>query len=87
MSDILNKKQKLILTDKKDLEIEGVESIVAFDEAYISIDTSLGRLSVEGRGLKVDDLSKQTGKIHIIGEIDSIFYTEASKRGISKLFK
>ncbi len=81
-------KQKLTLTDRRDLDIDSVEGISAFDESYIYVLTKAGKLTIEGRDLKIDDLNKDSGKMHVTGEISGIYYSEESKRGgISRFFK
>ena len=88
MSDQVRAKQRLILTDKCDLEVDGVDGILAFDDGYVAVALRDGALVVEGEGLKVDNLSKAEGKIHIIGAVSALSFSDGSKRtGRAKLFK
>lgn len=82
-------KQIIILTDRSDLVIDNVENIISFDEGYVVLATKAGRVNVEGKELKVDSLTKDGGKIHIIGNITGVFYSsDAGKQGaFSRLFK
>ena len=88
MNEQVRAKQKVILTDRRDLEIDGVDCILAFDDGYVAISTPDGRLVVEGEGLKVDNLSKSDGRIHIVGSVSAFYFSDGSKRsGLSKIFK
>ncbi len=81
-------KQRLALVDRKYLDIDGVDGIIGFDENYITVLTSAGKINVEGRNLKIDDLSKENGKIHITGEVLGIYYSDETKKsGFSRFFK
>ncbi len=89
MSDINSINQTVVLTDRSDLVIDSVENIISFDETFLVIATGGGRLNIEGSELKVESLTKNDGKIHIVGKISGIFYSsETNKRGaFSKIFK
>ena len=68
-------------------EIDGIESVAAFDEGFVAINTSVGKITIEGDGMKIDDLSKEKGSIKIIGKINSIsFDNVAHKRGVFGIF-
>ncbi len=79
----------VVIKDRKSITLDGVESIDAFDESYISLSTNLGKMIIEGSSLKVENLSKESGEIYITGHINSIFYTEekAKKNYVFRLFK
>ena len=87
MSDFV--KQTVIISDKCDLVIDGVQNIISFDDTFVALQTQGGRLNVDGNELKVDSLQKENGKIHITGKIVGVFYsTDGAKRSaFSKIFK
>lgn len=82
-------KQSLIVKDRKTLELDGVKSIVEFTDTYLVIDTVGGRLCVEGKALKVEGLSKDSGELSVVGEIDGVFYKTDGNTGgwLSRIFK
>lgn len=51
----------------------GVKDIRGFDEESVSLDTSWGKICVEGEGLKIESLSKEDGRIFINGDIKGVF--------------
>ena len=89
MNESLNSKQSVVLQDRTELFIDGVENILNFDETYVGLATVYGKLNIEGRELKVDSLTRDDGKIHITGKICGIFYSsdDSKKSGLGKLFK
>ena len=73
--------QILKMTDRSKLELNGVEAVAAFDEDYIALDTVLGRMYIDGEGLRIIDLSQESGKILVSGNINDISYqTHKEKR-------
>ena len=85
-----NTLQSLVLKNRKELTVDGVCHVIGFDSEYVAVETNMGRLTAEGKGLIIDNLSKAEGSISILGEIDSIYYSsvKSKEKGIlSKLIK
>ncbi len=72
--------QFINIIDRKKIEADGVESIASFEDGYIVLDTSFGQIGIEGDGLKIVDLSKESGKITVIGKINSVVYLDSTKK-------
>lgn len=79
------------IKSRKMIEISGVTNVVGFDSESLVLDTSEGRLVIEGRELTVNDLSVTGGKISAGGEIISLQYTKAQSEGgkgfFARIFK
>ena len=85
-----NMLQSLVLNNRKELTIDGVSHVIGFDSEYVAVETNMGRLTVEGKGIIIDNLSKAEGKVSIRGEIDSIYYSSVKSKDkglLSKLIK
>ena len=82
-------KQTLTVNNREELRLDGVANVEGFDEGYVSLSTAGGRVVVEGKGLKIEALTKDDGVVFISGKIDGVFYSdEKARSGIfSKLFK
>ena len=52
------------------IEIEGVCDVTTFDEEGVSLDTSCGRMAVEGENLHVTVLNITDGRVVIEGRIN-----------------
>ncbi|MBR7117219.1 MAG: YabP/YqfC family sporulation protein [Clostridia bacterium] len=79
------KKEILNVTDRDSVEISGVDAILSFEDDYIDISTTLGKVSVEGSELKVLDLSKETCSLSVKGKIKAVLFSDIStkkKRGL-----
>ena len=75
----------LILQDRRRLTVSGVEDVESFDEEGASLVTASGRLTVEGKNIKVSALDVERGVVKIEGQIDALFYSdvkEEEKRGL-----
>ena len=80
--------QRITVTDRKSVEIDAVTSVRAFDEDGVLLETPLGKISVEGRDMKIENFEKASGKILITGNVIGVFYLEKADkkkgRGILK---
>ena len=70
----------LTLRDRGELEADGVEEVVSFDEGAISAKTSRGEMTVEGKGLRILGFDAAEGRLRIKGEVDSVCYQERKER-------
>ena len=80
-------KQILLIEDRERLELNDVVAILSFEEDYITLEVSAGNISISGTGLKIVDLSKETGHISITGKIGSVEYNETTRKRRNSLFK
>lgn len=69
-------KQMLVLENRKKLTIDGVLNIDSFDDDYLEISTTLGKMVIEGNELKIEELRQENTKILISGDVSGIFYKE-----------
>lgn len=69
-------KGSLTLSDRASLTLDGVSYVESFADEALTLMCDTGRLTVEGQGLKIEDLSGDTGSIRITGRIDGLFYSE-----------
>ncbi len=88
MQDTKKPEGILIIEDRKNVSVSGVKSIIGFGEDYVTLETDLGRLVIEGEGMKIDSLEKTEGTVNITGLISTAYYSELkTKKGIiSHLF-
>ena len=72
--------QRISVVDRKSVEIDNVSSVRAFDEYGILLETPLGKISVEGNELKIENFEKASAKILISGNIVGVFYLEKTQK-------
>ncbi len=82
--------QNIFIENRKKMSVSGVEEVANFNEEIITIFTTLGQLTIKGRGMHISHLSVETGDAEIEGEISALAYSDnmSKKSGIlSKLFR
>ena len=82
---------QLNLTNRKNLEIDGVQEVISYNENTINIQTNMGNLEIKGEELNINKLNLEETKIVIDGNINNLQYSnkskDKSKNIIKKLFK
>ena len=67
-------KHRLVLLDRKQLELGGVKEVVSFDDTRVVLQTVCGTLSVEGEALHVQVLNTESGVVTLEGTVNSVTY-------------
>ena len=80
------RKHSIMLEQKKNLSVSGVESVAAFSEAKIVLALTDGeRMNIVGSGLKITNFSQTNGSFTAEGEFVGISY--GGKSFASRIFK
>lgn len=77
---------QLILTNRGQLMVEGVNNLGSYDQDQIIFETSSGVLEVKGGSLHIQQLNLDQGKVMIDGDIYSLIYTDENSLKKSKGF-
>ena len=72
---------QVVLEDREQLTISGVEEVESFDENCIQLDTTLGALVIRGRGLHIDRIDDVNKEVSVTGEIVAMLYDETRFKG------
>ena len=80
MDTQLEKTQILELKNREKLTVNLVENVEHFSPSEILLKTATGRLRIGGSGLRLEDLSKQSGGIVLIGKIDSVSFSDIKEK-------
>ncbi len=83
------KPHHIILEERANLSISGVEDVDSFDERQIIMRTTKGNLILRGSDLHIDKLSLESGDMSVSGLITELGYEETGAGGSlwSRLFK
>ena len=81
----IDKKHTVLITDRKQVEIDGVECVSSLDDDHISMETTKGRIIVEGTDLKLENLEKANGNVIVIGNISSVLYVEKKNKNKGRM--
>lgn len=76
--------QKICVLDRTKTELDGVVGVLTFDAGFVLLECPNERISIEGEDLKIENLSKDSGKIIITGRINGLFYSDYKRK--RKLF-
>lgn len=79
----------IILHNRKQISLSGVEDCLGFDEETIHLSTKLGKLVIKGAGLHIINFDTKSGELSAEGKVNAIVYTanEESKGFFSKVFR
>ena len=81
----------VFIDDRNSITFTGVEDVGDFSEDQIQVYTIKGCCIVKGKGLKVQSLDLNEGKVAVEGNIISLLYTDKKNREnlslIGKIFK
>jgi len=67
---------RLLLNDRKSLELNGITNVEKFDEKEIDLDTEMGKLSIKGEEMYMKHLNLDKGELIIEGFVKGIVYSE-----------
>ncbi len=86
---VREEEQKLLIAERKTMQITGVLDVVSFDETGAVLRTSLGTLAVDGEELHMVKLDPANGSVALAGKINGVFYSEAggAKNRAKRLFR
>ena len=73
---------RVVLEDREQAVISGVEEVARFDENEILLTTVEGGLELRGEELHIEALSLEGGELHVRGRIQALVYdAEPEVRG------
>ena len=70
----------LSMEERKRLTVSGVSDVESFDEHEIVMETSGGRLIIDGEELSISRLSTEQGDVNVEGRISGLNYLESAPR-------
>ena len=72
----------ITIKNREFLTMTGVSEVLTFDEDFVSVETGLGKVEIEGGGMKIISMSSESGDFILTGRIDGVYY--AAKPGGKK---
>ena len=72
----------IILEEREQLVVSGVEEVERFDENTILLTTAQGALEIQGEGLHIEKLSLDGGDLRVEGRVNALLYeVDGGSRG------
>ncbi len=89
MQDNIVTNSSIIIENRKIINLSGVSECIGFDEETILLDTKLGKLTIKGSGLHIQNFNTSTCELTAEGKIYAIAYTanDSKKSFFSKIFR
>ncbi len=82
-----NEPSKLILEERKRLNMTGVESVDSFSDTIIKLNVGGSQGQIGGERLKILTYNKSTGALTVDGFINEIKYNSKKQPLLKRLFK
>ena len=86
-----NKKEfsnnKVFIDNRNKISITGVNKVISSNSSSFILDTSNGKMLVDGENLHIDKLSVEEGVFEASGVINAMKYAEKNEGLFKRLFK
>lgn len=82
--------QKLVLINREKMHLSGVENVESFSDKEIVLITNMGKLTIKGEGLNINQLNVETKDFSMEGYVVSLIYSKYVKKDkgfIERIFK
>ena len=80
------KAHEVIMTDRRELMLNGVRDVISFDEGLVELITEMGLMTVEGEEIHISLLDTENGRLTLTGKMSGIYYTDKAPRKKTGLF-
>ncbi len=92
MADKVGKGHRLVMENREQIALTGVQKVQSFDPKEIVLETELGILSIKGEQLGIKLLNLEEGKIDLQGHVGALIYhrntSGGARQGImSRIFR
>ena len=81
----------ITVTDRRKIELTGINSVDSFDEYTVTLSVSCGKVSVDGENLNITVLDLERGVVVAEGIINAVVYADSvplkEKSVVARLFK
>ncbi len=79
----------IIIENRKVINLSGVNECLGFDDETITLNTKLGKLTIKGEGLHIQNFNTATGELTAEGKLHAIAYTvdDTKQSIIAKIFR
>lgn len=82
--------QNVIIENRKSLNISGVKDVMNFDDETILLETFLGKMTIKGENLHIENFNANTGDLCATGKVYAVVYMSDAKNSggfLSRVFR
>jgi len=92
MVDKIGKGHRLIMENREQIALTGIQKVQSFDPKEIVLETELGILSIKGEKLDIKSLNLEEGLVDLEGHVVALIYhrntSGDSRRGLmNRIFR
>ena len=80
-NETIPSKHSVVIDDRAKMALTGVQEVSAFSDTSVSLKTSRGLLTIQGKGLNISKLNTDTGELNVSGEISLLKYSKDKSKG------
>lgn len=80
MVDKVSKGHRLVMENREQIALTGVQKVQSFDPKEIVLETQLGILSIKGDQLGIKLLNLEEGLVDLQGHVDALIYHRNTSR-------
>ena len=73
-------RQDIVISDRARLSVSGVIDVQSFDDKSVILKTNNGALAIDGDDLRISELSVDTGKLLVEGQIGGVVFFEPTEQ-------
>ena len=66
----------IVMNDRKNLSLTGVEEVLSCDEEIVSVRTSMGELTISGMKLHIGSFNRASGELKLDGTVKELVYAD-----------
>lgn len=66
----------LTLSERQNMQLTGIEQVLAFDDKQLLLQTSKGNLAISGEGIHITSLLLEDGRLSFDGRVDALSYSD-----------
>lgn len=78
MADKVEKGHRLVMENREQISLTGIQKVQSFDPKEIVLETDLGIMSIKGDHLGIKELNLKEGLVDIQGHVDALIYQRNS---------
>ena len=67
------------ISNRETLTMSEVREVLSFDESFICVMTEHGKVEIEGNGMRIINMSSESGDMLVHGRRDGVFYAAKPK--------
>lgn len=86
MVNKISNRHRLVMENREQIALTGVQKVQSFDPKEIVLETELGILSIKGEQLGIKTLNLEEGMVDIEGHVGALIYHRNTSEGSRQSF-